>query len=204
MAKKFCGSPVYRQFVGARNDLLAVRSSTASGARSVFYTGPCPEADPNDQTNMDSAVCSGICQDLCGGCGCADAAPAVFGFYADAGRVCLAAGDAFLLDESVYSIGPIEKENGRIVIGQTGRYLAVFTLTGIAQANLNSRISLRIGAQTVAGTTAQAIAMQGDTVQIVLRAAFSAEQGDVLQAVTSGALALCGTPAATLTVVRVG
>ena len=205
MAKKFCGSPVYRQFVGARNDLLAVRSSTASGARSVFYTGPCPQADPNDQTNMDSAVCSGICQDICGGCPCTEpSGEAAYAFYADAGTVCLAAGDAFALDESVYSIGPIEKDRCRIEIGQAGRYLAVFTITGRALDNLNSLVTLRRNGNTVPGASAEVRAMQGETVGIVRRVVFNANAGDVLQLVTSSAMRLCGMPAVTLTIVRVG
>lgn len=205
MAKCFRGNPVYRQFIGARNDAYAQRESVAGSNRDVFYTGPCPAADPNDQTNMDSAVCSGICQDICGGCPCAEpAGEAAYAFYADAGTVCLAAGDAFALDESVYSIGPIEKDCCRIEIGQAGRYLAVFTITGRALDNLNSLVTLRRNGNTVPGASAEVRAMQGETVQIVRRVVFNANAGDVLRLATSSAMRLCGMPAATLTIVRVG
>ena len=206
MAKRFRGNPVYRQFVGARNDALAQRERAASGggSRDVFYTGPCPTADPDDQTNMDTALCSGICQDICGcfqGCGAVD--PAVFAFYADSGMICLAAGDAFALGDSVYSIGPISKRNGCIEIGQAGRYLAVYTLSGMAMANIDSLISLRLNGGALTGSMEQITAMQGETIGLVGRAQFTAQQGDILHLIASGALRLSGCPAATLTIVRV-
>ena len=207
MAKRFRGNPVYRQFVGARNDALAQRDSAAfsGGARDVYYTGPCPTADPDDQTNMDTAICSGICQDICGCCqGGGAAEPAVFAFYADSGMVCLGAGDAFGLGDSVYSIGPIEKNCGCIGFEQAGRYLAVYTLSGMAAANIDSLVSLRLNGGALPGSMEQVTAMQGENVHIVRRAVFHAQQGDMLQLISSGALRLNGCPAATLTIVRVG
>ena len=205
MAKCFRGNPVYRQFVGVRNDRLAQRecSACSDGTRSVYYTGPCPKPDPNDQTNMNSSVCGGICSGPCGGCACMDGEK-VFAFYADCGRICLAAGGAFHFGADAYSIGPIEKSYGMIAFDLTGRYLAVWTLTGRAQANIDSVISLRLNGAALHCAMGEIYAMQGETVQVTGQAIFAAQQGDTLQMVTSGALSLCAEPAATLTIVRVG
>lgn len=209
MAKCFKGNPVYRQFVGARNDRLAQRecSATSDGTRSVYYTGPCPDADPNDQTNMDSCACSGICGGICsgpcGGCACMDGEK-VFAFYAACGRTCLAAGEAFHFDSDAYSIGPVEKTYGNITLGLSGRYLAVWTLTGRAQTNIDSVISLRLNGAALPCAMGEVYAMQGETVQITRQAIFTAQQGSTLQLVTSGALGICAEPAATLTIVRIG
>lgn len=213
MAKCYQGCPVYRQFVGARNDQLAVRAaaSAQTAARNVFYEGPCPAADPNDQTNMDDPLCNGICGNLCSGvCGsCGNVIcpgtpdPAVFAFFASAGRLCLCAGAAVPFNDSAFGIGPVELDDGTITIGQAGRYLVVVTLTGIARTNINSTLALWKNDSAIAGGALDVIAMQGDTLELIGQSVFSAQEGDALRLVTTGALSVYGMPAVTLTLVRI-
>jgi len=214
MAKCYQGSPVLRQFVGARNDMLAMRAvRNNTNASSIFYTGPCPDADPNDQTNMDNGQCNGICGNICsgicGGCGswencaCHGApVPAVYAFYASACRLYANAGAPLPLGDTVYSVGPIDLAGGTVTIGQEGRYLAVWTLTGTAQANISGALALWKNGAAVGGAV-DVVAMQGDALALVGQTAFTAQAGDTLQLMSTGALAVSGMPAATLTLVRI-
>lgn len=211
MAKCCHGSPVYRQFVGTRNDYLATRSSaTQTTARDIFYTGPCPAADPNDQTNMDSPICNGICGNICSGicgecgwCTCALPEPPVFGFWADYSALSLAAEAAFPLGDVVYSVGPVSKQSSTITLQQAGRYLAVWTINGTAQANIDALITLRRNGYGMAGSAANVIAAQGESLTAIGQLPFSAQAGDTLQLVTDSALAISGRPSATLSLARI-
>jgi len=209
MAKCFQGNPVYRQFVGARSGNFTARTLNAdAAARDIFYTGPTPSADPNDRTNygnnLCNAVCGNICSGICGECGfdtCVGANPSVFAFYADSGALNLCPGGVFPLDDSVYSIGPIGKNAGCATIGQAGRYLAVWTLSGISQQNIDTRLTLMQNGSAIGSV--RAVAAQGDTLALIGQALFDAQPGDVLQLVSTAALSVSGMPAASLMLTRV-
>lgn len=219
MARCFRGTPVYRQFYGARA-LERERRGCAGitgEQRSVYYTGPCPEADPDDKTNMDACNCG--CANGCSGCnGCSDCAncsgcgncrphggvrPEVFAFYADCGLLDVNADETFPLDDSIYSIGSVSRSDCRVVIGHRGRYRAVFTVSGMAQQTMEAFVALRFNGEILPRSGAEIVAEQGEVVQAVGQAEFCAECGDVLQLVASCAVAVYGTPAATLTLVCV-
>lgn len=216
MARCFRGTPVYRQFYGARA-LERERRGCAGitgEQRSVYYTGPCPEADPDDETNMNACNCG--CANGCNGCsncvncsGCVHCrpngrvCPEVFAFYADCDLLDVDADEAFPLDDSIYSIGPVSRSGCRVVIGHRGRYRAVFTVSGTAQQNVEAFVALRFNGEILPRSGAEIVAEQGEVVQAVGQAEFCAECGDALQLVASCAVAVYGIPAATLTLVRV-
>lgn len=210
MAKCYRGCPVYRQFIGARSEWPAFMGGMQPSARNVYYTGPCPEADPNDRTNMDSPLCGGVCRNICSGiCGfCAQngfapEAP-VYALYASQGLLDLSAGDILPLADSVYSVGPVAKTGGTASVGQSGRYLAVVTLTGEAQADISAGLVLLKNGVPVPGGMLAVDAAQGENIALVAQTVFCAKAGDTLQLAAQGAVPISGDPAAVLTLVRVG
>lgn len=197
MARCYQGNPVYRQFYGEG----AARSAMHGGCgyRDVYYTGPCPRADPCDRTNMGG--CCGNCAN-CPCCGQGRACPEVFAFYADCEQTQHSAGEAFALDDSVYSIGPISKSGDIVTIGQSGRYSAVFTVSGTAQHAFDTTLALFLEGEASPCAARRISAQQGETVQAVVQQEFWAERGDALRLLTSGAINIDGTPAVTLTIMR--
>ncbi len=181
--KKFCGTPVYRQFYGARAEQMAARGCmcASDAMRSVYYTGPCPDADPCDRTNWyaDNWIDS-------------------YGFYANEGALSVPGGSALTLSDSVYSIGPVQMNAGMVTLGENALYTAAITLTGLAQAAIGGYLQLLLNNTVILSVPLSY--ESGETVQEIARVQFNANAGDVLRLIPTGPIALTGTPAATMVV----
>ena len=125
-----------------------------------------------------------------------------FAFLADAGEVCLPGGGLFPLAGGLYSDGGFAWEPGWAIIGRAGRYLAVFTVSGEADAACLPEIGLTLSGGRAAGESARLLAGEGGAVQGVGSAVIEAAAGERVGLRAGGPLRINGTPAATLTLIR--
>ena len=125
-----------------------------------------------------------------------------FAFLADAGMVSLPDGGPFPLAGGLYSDGGFSWESGWVTIQRPGRYLAVFTVSGEADAAPLPEVGLALGTGEPVGERARLLAADDGAVQAVGSAVIEATAGTCVSLRAEGPLLVTGTPAATLVLIR--